>query len=93
MRSLDYVELSENEALDQALKATTKELLTQTTNQIIFTINGYSVPIEKLSKAYTHQKIELTCSQHGEKVMSSQREVALTISLFELSINEQIIEQ
>ena len=35
---------------------------TQTINQIIFTINGHSVPIEKLSKAYTHQKIEFTRS-------------------------------
>jgi len=39
---------------------------TQTTNQIIFIINGYSVPIEKLSKAYTHQKIELTSNQRCE---------------------------
>ena len=29
---------------------------TQTIDQIIFTINGHSIPIEKLSKAYTHQK-------------------------------------
>ena len=29
-------------------------LCTQTINQIIFTINGHSVPIEKLSKAYTY---------------------------------------
>jgi len=32
----------------------------QSINQIIFTINGHSVPIDKLSKAYTHQKIEFT---------------------------------
>ena len=35
-------------------------LCTQAINQIIFTINGHSVPIEKLNKAYTHQKIEFT---------------------------------
>ena len=66
---------------------------TQTVNQIIFTINGHSVPVEKLSKTYTHQKIEFTRSQRGEKVMSTQCEVALTISLLELSIKEQIVEQ
>ena len=27
-------------------------------NQILFTINGHSAPIDKLNKAYTHQKIE-----------------------------------
>ena len=27
---------------------------TQTINQIIFIINDYSVPLEKLNKAYTH---------------------------------------
>jgi len=43
-------------------------LCTHTTNQIIFTINGHSIPIEKLSKAYTHQKIKFTRSQHGENV-------------------------
>ena len=64
----------------------------QTINQIIFTINGHSVPIEKLSKAYTHHKIEFTRSQHGEMVMPAQREVVLTISLLELSVKEQIIE-
>ena len=32
----------------------------QTINQIIFTINRHSVPIEKLSMAYTHHKIEFT---------------------------------
>ena len=68
-------------------------LCTQTINHIIFTINGHSIPIEKLSKAYTHQKIELTRSQRGEKVTPAQREVALTISLLELSIKEYIIEQ
>jgi len=66
---------------------------TQTINQIIFTINGHSVHIEKLSKAYTHQKIEFTRSQRDEKVMPAQREVALTISLLELSVKEHIIEQ
>ena len=35
---------------------------TQTINQIIFAINGHSVPIEKLSKGGTHQKIEFTRS-------------------------------
>ena len=28
---------------------------TQTKTQIIFTINGHSVPIDKLNKAYTHK--------------------------------------
>ena len=63
---------------------------TQTINQIIFTINGHSVPIEKLSKAYTHQNIEFTRSQRGEEVMPAQREIALTISLLESSIEYQI---
>ena len=45
---------------------------TQTINQIIFTINGHSAPIEKLSKAYTHQKIKITRNQRGEKVMLAQ---------------------
>ena len=66
---------------------------TQTINQIIFTINGNSVPIEKLSKTSTHHKIEFTRSQRGEKIMPIQRKVALTISLLELSIKEQIVEQ
>ena len=65
---------------------------TQTINQIIFTINGHSVPIEKLSKTYTHQKIEFTCSQRSEKVMPTQCEITLTISLLELSIKEHITE-
>ena len=60
-------------------------------NQIIFTINGHSVPIEKLSKAYTHQKVEFIRSQRGEKVMPAQRKVALTISLLELSVKEHIV--
>jgi len=38
-------------------------------NQIIFTINGHSVPIDKLNKAYTHKKIEFIRSQRGEKVL------------------------
>ena len=63
---------------------------THTINQIIFII---TVPIEKLSKAYIHQKIEFTLSQRGEKVMPAQQEVALTISLLELSLKEQIVEQ
>ena len=66
---------------------------TQTKNQIIFTINGHSVPIEKLSKTYTHQKIEFTRSQRGKKVMPAQCEVELTISLLKLSVKEQIILQ
>ena len=66
---------------------------TQTINQITFTINDHSVSIEKLNKAYTHHKIEFTHNQLGEKVMPAQHEVALTISLLELSVKEQIIEQ
>jgi len=65
----------------------------QTKNQIIFTINGHSVPIDKLYKAYTHQKIEFTRSQRGENVIPAQREIALRISLLELSIKEQITER
>ena len=65
----------------------------QTKTQIIFTINGHSVPMEKLNKAYTHQTIEFTCSQCGEKVIPAQCEIALSISLLELSIKEQIAEQ
>jgi len=42
---------------------------TQTKTQIIFTMNGHSVPIDKLHKGYTHQKIEFTRSQRGEKVI------------------------
>ena len=48
---------------------------THAINQIIFTINGHSVPIEKLSKTYTHKKIEFTCSQLGEKVIPAQCEI------------------
>ena len=66
---------------------------TQTQTQIIFTINGHSVPINKLDNAYTHQKIEFTCSQRGEKVIPAQREIALSISLLEMSIKEQILER
>ena len=66
---------------------------TQTINQIIFTINGHSVPIQKLNKAYTHQKIEFTRSQRGHKVMYAQREVAMTISLLELFVKEKIVEE
>ena len=49
--------------------------------------------MKNLSKAYTYQKIEFTRSQCGENVMLAQREVALTISLLELSIKEQIVKQ
>jgi len=66
---------------------------TQTKTQIIFTINGHSVPIDKLNKAYTHQKIYFTHSQCGEKVILAQREIALSISLLELSAKEQITEK
>jgi len=66
---------------------------TQTKSHIIFTINGHSIPIDKLNKAYTHKKIKFTRSQHGEQVMPTQREVALSILLLELSIKEQIAEQ
>ena len=65
---------------------------TQTKTQIIFTINGHSVPTDKLNKAYTHQKIEFTCSQRGEKVILVQREIVLSISLLELTIKRQIAE-
>jgi len=59
---------------------------THTINQIIFTINDHLVPINKLNKACTHQKIEFTYSLHGEEVISVQREVVRIISLLELSI-------
>jgi len=49
--------------------------------------------MNKLDKAYTHQKLKFTRSQRGEKVIPAQREIALSISLLELSIKEQIIEQ
>ena len=51
----------------------------QTKTQIIFKINGQSAPIDKLHKAYTHQKIQFTRSQRGEKVIPGQREIALSI--------------
>jgi len=35
-------------------------------------VHGHSVPIEKLSTAYTHQKIEFTRSQRGEKIIPAQ---------------------
>ena len=38
----------------------------------IFTINGHSVPIKTMSKAYIHQKIEFAHSQRAEKVMPAQ---------------------
>jgi len=64
-------------------------------NEVIerLSIDGHSVLIEKLSKAYAHQKVEFTRSQRDEKAMCAQRKVALTISLLELSIKEQITEQ
>jgi len=62
-------------------------LCIQTQSQIIFTINGHSIPIDKLNKAYTHQKIDF---QSGEKVIPAQHEIALSISLLELSIKEHI---
>jgi len=49
--------------------------------------------INKLSKAYTHQKIEYTRSQRGERVIPAQCEIALSISLLKLYIKEQIAEQ
>ena len=66
---------------------------TQTINQIIFTINGHLFSIDKLNKAYTHQKIKFTRSYCGEKVVHVQREITLTISLLELFTKEQITEQ
>jgi len=66
---------------------------TQTQTQLIFTINGHSVPINKLDKAYTRQKIEFTRSSRGEKIIPTQHEIAVSISLLEMSIKEQIIEQ
>ena len=66
---------------------------TYTINQIIFTINCHSVLIDKLNKVFTHQKIEFIRSQRGEKVIPAKREIAITISLLELSIKEQIAEQ
>jgi len=48
----------------------------------------HSVPIDKLSKTYTHQKIEFTRGQRGEKVILARRELALTISPLELSVKE-----
>ena len=38
---------------------------TQTKIQITFTIDGHCVPIDKLNKAYIHQKIRFARSQHG----------------------------
>jgi len=64
----------------------------QIISQIIFTTNGHSIPVEKLSKTYTHQKIEFTCNHPGENVIPAQRDVVLSISL-ELSIKEHIVEQ
>ena len=63
---------------------------TQTKSQIIFIINGHVVPIDKLNKAYTHKKIEVTCSQRGEKILPAQCEIALSISLLKLPIKEHI---
>jgi len=47
---------------------------TQTKTQIVFTINGYSVPINKLNKAYTRQKIKFTRNQRGERVIPAGQE-------------------
>jgi len=51
------------------------------------------VPVDKLNKAFNHQKINFTRNKHGEKVIPAQREIALTISLLKLSIKERIAEQ
>jgi len=45
---------------------------TDTINQIIFTINCHSVPIDKLDKSYNRQKIEFTYRQCGGKVVPAQ---------------------
>ena len=66
---------------------------TQTKTQIIFTINDQSILINKLNKTYTYQNIKFTSSQRGEQVIPTQREIALSISLVDLSIEEQITEQ
>jgi len=50
-------------------------------------INGHSVPIGKLNKAYTYQ-IEFTPSQRGKKLMPAQRETTLAILLLKLSVKE-----
>jgi len=50
------------------------------------TINGHFIPIHKLNKAHTYQKIEFTHSQCCEKVIPTQRQIALTILLLMLSI-------
>jgi len=39
------------------------------------------------------KQLSLHCSQRGEKVIPAQREIALSISLLELSIKGQIAEQ
>ena len=61
---------------------------THSTHQIIFTINGHLIPIDKLNKAYTHQKMEFTGNRHGEIVIPTQCQMALTISLLKLSLKE-----
>ena len=66
---------------------------TQTIDQIIFTINGHSVPVLKLAKAYTHKAMEFTRSQRGERVTPTQREIALRITESNLGIKEEIMEQ
>ena len=60
----------------------------QTKTQIIFTINGHSAHIDKLAEAYTHQKVEFTRRQRGEKVIPVECEIALSISPLELSVKE-----
>jgi len=68
-------------------------LCTQTISQIIFTINGHSISINKLNKMYTHQKTEFTYNWRSEKTIHIQHEIPLTISLLKLSIKEHIDEQ
>ena len=66
---------------------------TQTVEQIIFTINGHSVPVQKITKAYTHQTMEFKCSHHGDRVTPTQREVTLRISECQSSLIDQILKQ
>ena len=61
---------------------------THTISQLIVIVNGHLVIIDKLNKAYTHQKIKFTHTQHDEKVVPAQGEVVVTILLLELSIKE-----
>ena len=61
--------------------------------QIIFTIYGHSIPIDKLNKAYTYQKIYFAHNQHGKKLILAKHEITLTISALDLLVKEQIAEQ